>query len=76
MLEQTWETGELIDQLAATQQAFGYAGLSEPMPLLNQYSQQHVPHATNKMTPSPKNQHLKLSSTNHHLSTLIDQPCI
>ena len=34
MLEQTWGTGELIDQLAATQQAFGYAGLSGPMPLL------------------------------------------
>ena len=36
MLEQTWGTGELIDQLAAMQQAFGYAGLSGPMPLLNQ----------------------------------------
>ena len=36
MLEQTWGTGELIDQLAATRQAFGYAGLSGPMPLLNQ----------------------------------------
>ena len=35
MLEQTWGTGELIDQLAAMQQAFGYAGLSGPMPLLN-----------------------------------------
>ena len=36
MLEQAWETGELIDQLAAMRQAFGYAGLSGPMPLLNQ----------------------------------------
>ena len=36
MLEQTWGTGELIDQLAATRQAFGYSGLSEPMPPLNQ----------------------------------------
>ena len=36
MLEQTWGTGELIDQLAVMQQAFGYAGLSGPMPLLNQ----------------------------------------
>ena len=35
MLEQTWGTGELIDQLAATRQAFGYTGLSGPMPLLN-----------------------------------------
>ena len=36
MLEQTWGTGELIDQLAAMRQTFGYAGLSGPMPLLNQ----------------------------------------
>ena len=36
MLEQSWGTGELIDQLDATQQAFGYTGLSGPMPPLNQ----------------------------------------
>ena len=36
MLEQTWGTGELIDQLAVTQQAFAYTGLSGPMPPLNQ----------------------------------------
>ena len=36
MLEQAWGTGELIDQLAAMRQAFGYAGLSGPMPLFNQ----------------------------------------
>ena len=36
MLEQAWEVGELIDQLAAMRQAFGYAGLSGPIPLLNQ----------------------------------------
>ena len=36
MLEQTWGTGELIDQLAVMRQAFGYAGLSGPMPLFNQ----------------------------------------
>ena len=36
MLEQTWGTGELIDQLAVTQQTFGYTGLSGPMPPLNQ----------------------------------------
>ena len=36
MLEQTWGTGELIDQLAATQHAFGYTGLSGPMPPMNQ----------------------------------------
>ena len=36
MLEQTWGTGELIDQLAVTRQAFGYTGLLGPMPPLNQ----------------------------------------
>ena len=36
MLEQTWGTGELINQLAVMQQAFGYTGLSGPMPPLNQ----------------------------------------
>ena len=36
MLEQTCGTGELIDQLAAMQQAFGYTGLSGPMLPLNQ----------------------------------------
>ena len=36
MLEQAWGTGELIDQLIAMRQAFGYVGLSGPMPLFNQ----------------------------------------
>ena len=36
MLEHSWGTGELIDQLAATRQAFGYTGLSGPTPPLNQ----------------------------------------
>ena len=36
MLEYSWGTGELIDQLAVTQQAFGYTGLSGPTPPLNQ----------------------------------------
>ena len=36
MLEQTWRTGELIDQLAVMQQAFGYTGLSGPTPPFNQ----------------------------------------
>ena len=36
MLEQSWGTGELITQLAATQQAFGYTGLSGPTPPLSQ----------------------------------------
>ena len=36
MLEHSWGTGELIDQLAATRQAFDYTGLSGPTPPLNQ----------------------------------------
>ena len=36
MLEHSWGTGELIDQLAATRQAFGYTGLSGPTLPLNQ----------------------------------------
>ena len=36
MLEHSWGTGELIDQLAVTRQAFGYTGLSGSTPPLNQ----------------------------------------
>ena len=28
MLQQAWATGDLIDELAATRQAFGYTGLA------------------------------------------------
>ena len=34
MLKQAWATGELIDQLATTRQAFGYAGLARSAPPL------------------------------------------
>ena len=34
MLKQAWATGELIDQLAATRQAFGYTGLAGSTPPL------------------------------------------
>ena len=34
MLRQAWTTGDLIDELAATRQAFGYTGLAGPMPPL------------------------------------------
>ena len=34
MLKQAWSTGELIDQLAAMRQAFGYAGLAGATPPL------------------------------------------
>ena len=74
MLEQTWGTGELIDQLAVTRQAFGYAGLSEPMPLLDQ--SQPAACTTCNQQDDILSKKPRLSSTNHHLSTLIDQPCI
>ena len=38
MLQQTWETGELIDQLAAMRQAFGYTKLTGPTPWLTNRS--------------------------------------
>ena len=34
MLQQAWATGELIDELAATRQAFGYTGLASSTPPL------------------------------------------
>ena len=34
MLQQAWATGELIDELATTRQAFGYTGLAGSTPLL------------------------------------------
>ena len=37
MLQQAWETGELINQLAAMRQAFGYTKLTGPTtPLINE----------------------------------------
>ena len=38
MLKEKWGQGELIDQLAATRQAFGYAGLSGSTPCLQHSS--------------------------------------
>ena len=43
MLKEKWDKGELIDQLAATRQAFGYAGLSGSTPHL-----QHPPPASDR----------------------------
>ena len=39
MLQQAWEIGELIDQLAVMRQAFGYTGLTGPTPPLINRSQ-------------------------------------
>ena len=60
MLEHSWGTGELIDQLAVTRQAFGYTGLSGPTPPLNQPQQTadttcDVPDDILSKKPAPKN---------------------
>ena len=75
MLEQTWGTGELIDQLAATQQAFGYTGLSGPTPPLNQ-SQPTASATCNQQDntlskkPAPKTVQYQLPSFNLYRLTM------
>ena len=55
LLKEKWDEGELIDQLAATRQVFGYAGLSGSTPHL-----QHSPPASDRQDdfiwekPAPK----------------------
>ena len=55
MLKEKWDEGELINQLAAMRQAFGYAGLSGSTPHL-----QHLPPASDRQDdflwekPAPK----------------------
>ena len=55
ILKEKWDQGELINQLAATRQAFGYAGLSGSTPHL-----QHLPPASDgqddfiRKKPTPK----------------------
>ena len=39
MLQQAWATGDLIDELAATRQAFGYTGLAGSTPPLTMGTQ-------------------------------------
>ena len=60
MLEHSWGTGELIDQLAVTRQAFGYTGLSGPTLQLNQLqpiadTTCNPPDDTLSKKPEPKN---------------------
>ena len=69
MLKQTWDAGELTDQLAAMRQAFGYAGLAGSTP---PWSEEHNPrpvHHINQMAYYPRNQHQRLYSTIHHPSS-------
>ena len=42
MLQEAWATGDLIDELAATRQAFGYTGLARPTPPMA-VGTQHTP---------------------------------
>ena len=73
MLEQTWGTGELIDQLAATRQAFGYAGLSGPTPLLNQ--SQPAAHTTcNQQDDTPSKKPAPKTIQYQPLSFNLDRP--
>ena len=60
MLQQAWETGELIDQLAVMRQAFGYTKLTGPTPSLINGSQptagtSHQPDDIPSKKPEPKN---------------------
>ena len=76
MLQQTWETRELIDQLAVTRQAFGYPKLTGPTPPLTNASPPtaSTPHQLGDNP--PRSQNLKVYSTSHQISALIDQPSI
>ena len=59
MLKQAWATGELIDQLAVTRQAFGHAGLARSTPPLATGTQptastSHQPDDLLPKQPAPK----------------------
>ena len=59
MLKQVWATGELIDQLAATRQAFGYTGRAGSTPPLATGTQptasmSHQPDELLPHQPAPK----------------------
>ena len=73
MLQQAWATGELIDELAATRQAFGYTGLASSTPPLAMETQ---PTASTSQQPDdllPENWHRGLSSTSLQCLDLPDQ---
>ena len=57
MLQQAWATGELIDKLAATRQAFGYTGLAGSTPPLATGTQPLPVCHANQMICCPGNQH-------------------
>ena len=68
MLKAKWGPGELINQLAATRQV----AMQDCQDQHHVYSIHHQP-TMGKMTSYRRNQHQRLSSTNHHLSASTDQ---
>ena len=72
MLQQTWETGELIDQLVVMRQAFGYTKLTGPTPPLTNASPPTSSTSCQLGDILSKKPEPKLYSTSHQLSALID----
>ena len=66
MLRQAWATGDLIDELAATRQAFGYTGLAGSTPPLATGMKPLPVHHNNQMICCPDNRHQSLYSTSLH----------
>ena len=66
MLQQAWATGEFIDELATTRQAFGYTGLSGSTPPLAMGMQPTASTPRSQMICCPDDQHQRLYSTNLH----------
>ena len=67
MLRQAWATGDLINELAATRQAFGYTGLAGSTPPLATGMQPTAVYHNSQMICCPDNWHQRLSSTSLHL---------
>ena len=69
-LQWAWVTGELIDELAAMRQAFGYTGLAGSTPPWPWRHNPQPAHCNNQIICCPDNRHQRLSSTSlHHLDS-------
>ena len=73
MLQQAWATGELIDELAATRQAFGYTGLAGSTPPLAMEMQPTASTSQQSDDLLPRQPAPKTSSTSLQLLDLPDQ---
>ena len=73
MLQRAWATGELIDELVATRQAFRYTGLAGSTPPLATETQPTASTLQHQMICCPNNRHRRLSSSNLHRLDLPDQ---